>query len=140
MLALAATNAMGAVLFAVVYAAAGARLMSQGAFIACLLVIFTLVTTLWVRIEARHRPLGLVRRLGRIAAGFVMTALVVPTLVLGPAFWVDTQLPPDAGFTPFLAPLMTLVLIALALTALVTVVGSIIAAGRGTLGSGARMP
>ena len=130
MLALAATNVVGVVLFAALYATAGARLMSQGAFLACLLVIFVLVTGLWVRVEARHRDLGLVRRIGRVAAGLVTVIFAVPMIVLMPAFWLDTYLPPDAGFRRHLGPLMTLVLISLALIAVVNVVGSAVAIGR----------
>lgn len=129
MVALAATNVVGAMLFAAVYATAGARLMSQGAFLACLAVIFVLVTTLWVRVEARHRDMGAVRRIGRVAAGLVVVFLVLPATVLMPAFWLDTQLPPDAGFTRWLGPIMTLVLISLALTVVVNLVGAIVAVG-----------
>jgi hypothetical protein len=138
-LALAATNVVGAVLFAAVYATAGARLMSQGAFVACLLVIFVLVTGLWVRVEARHRELGLVRRIGRVAAGLVIVVLGVPVFVLGPVFWLDTQLPADAGFSRYLAPIMTLALIALALIVVVNVVGSAVAVGRATLAHAPRV-
>ena len=131
MLALAATNVVGAVLFAVVYATAGARFMSQIAFAACLFVIFCFVTVLWVRVEARHRGLETLRRIGRVAAGLVVVLLGVPALVLMPAFWLDTLLPDEVGFTRYLAPLMTLVLISLGLVVLVNVVGAAIAAGRG---------
>jgi hypothetical protein len=138
-LALGATNAVGAVLFGAVYATAGAQMMSQGAFVACLLVIFTLVTALWVRVEARHRELGFVRRFGRVAAGLVIVLLTITTLVLMPAFWLDTQLPPDAGFGRYLAPIMTLVLIALALVVVVNVVGALVAVARAVLGRTVRV-
>jgi hypothetical protein len=139
MLALAATNVVGAVLFAALYATAGARFMSQGAFVACLVVIFAMVTTLWVRVEARHRELGLVRRIGRVAAGLVAVVLVIPGLILMPAFWLDTQLPPDSGLTRLLGPLMTLVLIALALIVVVNVVGSLVAIARAAMGRARRV-
>jgi hypothetical protein len=129
-LALGSTNVVSAVLFAAVYATAGAQLMSQGAFLACLVVIFVLVTALWIRVEARHRQLGFVRRFGRVAAGFVLVVLVVPALVLMPAFWLDNQLPPDTGFNRLLGPIMTLVLIALVLVLVVNVVGGLIALAR----------
>jgi len=131
MLALAATNVVGAALFAAVYATAGARFMSQPAFVACLIVIFSLVTVLWVRAEARHRGLEPLRRIGRVAAGLVVVLLGVPALVLMPAFWLNTQLPDEVGFTRYLAPLMTLVLISLGLVALVNMVGAVVAASRG---------
>ncbi|MBM3221686.1 MAG: hypothetical protein FJZ38_23945 [Candidatus Rokubacteria bacterium] len=139
MLALGATNLVGAVLFAAVYATAGARLMSQGAFLACLLVIFLLVTTLWVRVEARHRGLGAVRRVGRVAAGLVLVVFIVPMLILMPAFWLDSYLPPEVGFTRYLGPLMTIVLIAMALTVTVNLVGLVVAVARFALTRGARV-
>ena len=133
MLALAATNVVGIVLFAALYATAGAQLMPQAAFIVCLLVIFGLVTTLWVRVESRHRALDPIRRIGRIAAALVLVVITVPALVLMPAFWLDSQLPPEADFTRYLAPIMTLVLISLGLVVVVNVVGSILATGRAAL-------
>lgn len=134
MFALAAANVVGAVLFAVVYATAGARLMSQAAFVGCLFVIFALVTAFWVRVEARHGTLDPVRRVGRAAAGLVAVLLGVPALVLMPAFWLNTQLPQEVGFTRYLAPLMTLVLISLVLVVLVNVVGGLVLTGRGLFG------
>jgi hypothetical protein len=133
MLALATTNVVGAVLFAAVYATAGARLMSQMAFVGCLAVIFVLVTALWVRVEARHRGLGALRRIGRVAAGLLGVVLVVPAVILMPAFWLDTHLPADAGFTRLLGPIMTLVLISLALTVVVNVVGTLLVVARAAL-------
>lgn len=127
MLALAAANVVGVVLFAGVYATAGVRLMSHSAFVACLVVMFALVTVLWVRVESRHRPLGAIRRLGRATAGLVLVLVAVPSIVLMPAFWLDTQLPPDADFTRFLGPLMSIVLIALGLIVLVNLVGAVTA-------------
>ena len=126
---------VGGVLFAAVYTTAGARLLSQRAFIVCLLVIFVLVTTLWIRVEARHRGLGPLRRIGRVAAGLAAVVLVMPTLVLMPAFWLETYLPPDAGFAAFLGPLMTLVLISLALVVVVNIVGALVAVVRSALAS-----
>lgn len=131
MLALAATNLVGVVLFAVVYATAGARLMSRMAFTGCLVVTFALVTVLWVRVEGRHRSLEPLRRIGRVAAGLLIVLLGVPALILMPAFWVDTQLPLETGFRRYLAPLMTLVLISLVLVLLVNVIGGLVAVGRG---------
>jgi hypothetical protein len=138
-LALGATNVVGAVLFGAVYATAGAQLMSQGAFLACLVVIFVLVTALWVRVEARHGQLGFVRRFGRVAAGLVLVVLVLPALVLMPAFWLESQLPPDAGFDRLLGPIMTLVLIALVLVVVVNVVGGVVAVARAARQPSARV-
>lgn len=135
MLALAATNVVGAVLFATLYAVGGKRLMSQGAFLACLVFVFGLMTALWVWVEARHRPLGFLARVGRIAAGVVIVALLVPTVVLMPLFWLDTNLPAEAGLNAMLAPMMTIVLIALMLVGVVNVVGSAVALVRGLAGA-----
>ena len=133
MLALAATNGVGVVLFGALYATAGAGLMPQAAFLACLVVLLVLVTTLWVRVEARNRALEPIRRIGRGAAGLVLVVFGAPVVVLGPVFWIDTQLPPEADFTRYLGGMMTVVLIALALTVAVNVVGALIALGRGVL-------
>lgn len=133
MLTLGATNLVAAVLFGAVYATAGAGMMSQAAFVACLLMIFTLVTALWIWVEGRHRDLGFVRRFGRVVAGLVICLLVLPALVLMPAFWLNTQLPPDAGFGRYLAPIMALVLISLALVVVVNVVGALVCVARAAL-------
>jgi hypothetical protein len=133
MLALAAVNGVGVVLFGVLYATAGARLMPQIAFVVCLAVLFVLVTTLWVRVEGRHRALEPVRRIGRVAAGLVIVVLVTPVVILMPLFWLDTYLPPEAGLTPYLAPMMTLVLISLVLVVIVNLVGAVVALGSGAL-------
>jgi hypothetical protein len=132
-LALGAINMVGVILFAALYATAGARLMPQEAFLACVALIFALVTFLWVRVELRHRALEPLRRLGRVAAGLVVVVLGVPTLVLMPAFWLDSRLPSEVGLTRYLAPLMTLVLISLGLVTLVNIVGGLVVAGRGAL-------
>ena len=131
MVALALTNAVGVILFGVLYAVAGARLMPQPAFLACLALIFTLVTVLWVRVEARHRRLEPLARLGRAAAALVLVVIAAPVAVLMPAFWFDSQLPADAGFTRFLGPIMSVLLIALVLVAAVNVAGSAVAIVRG---------
>jgi hypothetical protein len=130
MLALALANVVGALLFAALYAVAGARFMSQSSFLACLAAIFALVTVVWVRVEARHRALDPLRRFGRIAGALALVLVAVPGLVLMPAFWLSSQLPAEAGFARYLAPLMTLTLIALALVVLVNVVGGLAAAAR----------
>ena len=134
MLALTLTNAVGVVLFGVLYAVAGARLMPQPAFLVCLAVIFTLVTVLWVRVEARHRDLEALGRLARAAGALVLVVIATPVAVLMPAFWFDSQLPAEAGFTRFLGPLMSLLLISLVLVAAVNVVGGGVAIARGLRG------
>jgi hypothetical protein len=131
---MAATDAVGAVLFGTLYGLAGAGWMSQAAFFACFAVLFVMVTTLWVWAEARHRNLPLVRRIGRVLAGLALAFIAVPGLVLMPLFWLDSQLPPEAGLRGLLAPFMALLLIALVLVVLVNVVGSVLVAGRAIFG------
>jgi hypothetical protein len=129
MLALAATNAVGVVLFGTLYAMAGARVLSQFAFLACLLVLFTLMTGLWVRTESRHRGLEVVRRLGRIVIGLLVVVVVTPAVVLAPLFWLDEQVPREAGLHAARGGVMALVLITLILVVLMNVAGSLVAAG-----------
>lgn len=124
MLALAAADAVGVVLFGTLYAVAGAGLVSQTAFVACLAMLFGLVTVLWVRTERRHEKLDPLARIGRAAAGLVAVLIGMPVIVLMPLFWLDTQIPAEAGLNPMLAPVMTLVLIALALVGLTNVIGA----------------
>ena len=115
-------------LFSVLYAAAGARWMPQSAFLVCLVALFALVTALWMSVEERQgRGRGALGRLGRVAFGLVVMAVAMPVVVLMPLFWLDSQLPPEAGVNPVLAPVMTIVLIALVLTALVNAVGGTLA-------------
>ena len=111
-LTLAAANGVGVVLFGVLYAVAGARWLPQSAFLICLVTLFALVTALWVSVERRQGSgRGGVARLGRVVFGLVAVALVAPTVALMPLFWLDSQLPPEAGLNPMLAPAMTIVLI-----------------------------
>ena len=97
MLALAAADAVAVVLFGTLYAVAGARVLPQLAFVACLGVLFVLMTALWVRTEARHRRLTPVRRLGRVVIGLLIVFVATPVIVLGPLFWLAEQLPVEAG-------------------------------------------
>lgn len=129
MLALAGANGVGVLLFATLYALAGARVLPQAAFLACLLLVFGLVTALWVRVEARHRPLGGVRRLGRIVIGLAVVAIATPVITLTPLSWLESRLPPEAGLATVLPGIMALVLIALVLVLAVNVVGGAIAVG-----------
>lgn len=126
MLALTAANIVGAVLFAAVYAAAGARFMSHGTYLASLLLVFVIVTVLWVRIERRHTSLGLVRRVGRGAFALLATVVVVPALVLLPLAKLESMLPIDAGVDQVTAPTMAVLLVSLVLTAAVNVVGGLL--------------
>jgi hypothetical protein len=139
-LALAAANFVGVVLFAAVYAAAGARWLSQTAFIVCLLLLVALVSVLWVRTEARHHDLEPLRRVGRIAVGLMIVVIGVPALVLLPLSKLETMLPPEAGVDRVIAPAMVLLLVALALMTLVNVVGSVVIAGRAIAARPVRQP
>ena len=134
MLALAAANATGVVLFGTLYTVAGRRQLPQMAFVACLVAVFALVTALWVRTEARHADLGAARRVGRIAAGLLVVLMATPAGVLAPLFWLDAQIPLEAGLHAARSGIMALVLIALILVVLVNVAGSAVALGRAALG------
>jgi hypothetical protein len=133
MLPLTAANAVAVLLFGALYAIPGARRLPPGVFLACLALMFGMVTALWVQAERQNRGFDPVRRLGRVALGLVSVVFGVPALLLMPLFWLESHLPPAAGLTPLLATAMTVVLIALVLTVLVNVVGGAVAAGRGLL-------
>jgi hypothetical protein len=129
-LELAAANALGVALFGTLYVVAGLRYMSQAAFLGCLVVLFAVVTTLWLRVEAHHQHIRPARRFGRVAAGLVAVVIAVPIAVLMPVFWLDAQLPVEAGLNSRRGAVMVVVLIALVLTMLVNVVGGLVIALR----------
>lgn len=133
MLILAAADLVGVILFVAVYAAAGARYLSQPGFLAALAVLFVLVTILWLRTEARHQALEPMRRVGRAAAGLLLVLVGVPVAVLLPLFWLESVLPPEAGIERVLAPAMTLLLIGLALVVLVNVLAALVVIARGVV-------
>jgi hypothetical protein len=135
-LALASTNAIGVILFGVLYVVAALHYMSQAAFLACLLVLFVLVTGLWLRVEARHRDRALLGRVGRIAAGLLAVIVVVPVAVLMPVFWLAEQLPVEAGLHARRGAIMFVILAALALIVIVNVVGGTVVTARATLARG----
>jgi hypothetical protein len=128
-LALAAANIVGLLLFGTLYIMAGARYLPQAAFIACLAILFVMVTALWLRVEARHRGVDPLRRLGRVTGGLVIVLIGAPSLLLMPVFWLESMLPAEAGLRPVLGPLMSVMLISLALTVAVNVVGVLAAGG-----------
>jgi hypothetical protein len=130
MLVLGALNAMGIAVFGLIYAAAAKRLLTQGAFLTGLVVCFVGLTALWVRTERSRGPArDALSRAGRIAAGLVVAAMVVPGAVLTPLFFVHEYVPPEAGVGEILAPVMFILLASLALVALVNVAGIIFLAG-----------
>jgi hypothetical protein len=138
MLALGLANTVGLVLFATLYAVAGANFLSQAAFLWCLAVLFALVTFLWAWTERRHRGLEMLARLGRAAAGFLIAGFAIPVFVLMPLFWLDTQLPREAGLNRLLGPVMALLLISLVLVALTNVIGVVAIGASAVLGRGRR--
>lgn len=135
MLALIGANAVAVLLFGTLYVVAGADWLSQGAFLACLVVLFALVTALWLRAEraqgGQRDPLA---RFGRIAFSLLVVVLATPSLVLMPVFWLESQLPAEAGLKPAVRGIMIVVLIALTLTVLVNLVGGVAVAVRGLIG------
>jgi len=139
--ALAALNLLGAVAFGSLYATAAQHLLTQAAFLAGLVVVFVAITSLWVHVERSRGPgRDPLSRAGRIAVGLVLAVIAVPGIVLMPLFWLDTQLPPEAGLRPLLAPVMAIVLISLVLVVVVNLVGSIIVAGCALAARGPRPP
>lgn len=134
MLALAAANTVGVVLFATLYVIAGARLLPQPAFVVCLVVLFGLMIVVWLRTEARHRGVDIGRRIGRIVLGLGVVVVATPVVVLGPVFWLDAQLPAEVGLHAMRGGIMALVLIALTLVVLVNLAGAAIALAAAALG------
>lgn len=130
MLALASANAVSVILFGTLYIVAGLHYLSQEAFLVCLVLLFVLITVLWVRVEARHRGLEPVQRLGRVAVGLVLVVIAVPIAVLMPVFSLDEQLPIEVGLHVQRGPIMALIFIALFLTLVVNVLGGIAIAVR----------
>jgi hypothetical protein len=117
-------NAAGAVVFGLLYAGAGARVLGQYAFVAALAVFFAAVTACWVRVErSRGRARDPWSRVGRIAGGLLLAVIALPGLTLMPLFALQEALPPDAALGEVIRPVMVLLLISLALVALVNVAG-----------------
>ena len=124
MLILAAIDALGAALFALAHAAGAQGALSPWAVLAALVVCFVAVTALWMRAEgAPSKRGGVLSRFGRMAAGFVLVLIGFPGLVLMPLFALQQQLPSSAGIEAVIAPAMVILLKALALVALVNMVG-----------------
>jgi len=123
-LILAAIDALGAALFALAHAAGAQGALSPWAVLAALVVCFVAVTALWMRAEgAPSKRGGVLSRFGRMAVGFVLVLIGFPGLVLMPLFALQQQLPSSAGIEAVIAPAMVILLKALALVALVNMVG-----------------
>jgi hypothetical protein len=121
-LALTGVDAGAAVAFALVYAAAGHRILGQAAFLAALVVVFGGVTAIWLYIERGRAP-GPLRRMGRVAGALALTGFGLPALVLAPLFGLRQGLPPEAGLDDVIRPALVLLLVSLGLTALVNGAG-----------------
>jgi hypothetical protein len=129
MMALAAVNVLGAVVFAGIYAASGTGRLPPAAFLVGLPVAFIAITALWVRAEDRSRALDPMVRVGRGAIGFLAVLIGLPVVVLMPLFWLESQLPLEAVPALHLGPVMALLLVALVLVAAANVVGAVGAIG-----------
>jgi hypothetical protein len=124
MLVLGALNAIGIAAFGLIYAAAAKRFLTQGAFLAALALCFVGLTVVWVRAERSRGPArDVLSRAGRIAVGLVLAAIAVPGVVLMPLFFINEYVPPEAGVTEILGPVMFILLASLALVAVVNVAG-----------------
>lgn len=124
MLVLGALNAIGIATFGLIYAAAGKRMLTQGAFLAGLAVCFVTLTVLWVRAERSRGPArDVLSRAGRIGAGLILAAIAVPGVVLMPLFFINEYVPPEAGIAAILGPVMFILLTSLALVAMVNIAG-----------------
>ena len=135
MLALAGMNALAAVAFASLYAAAGAHILSQAAFLTGLVVSFVATTALWVRVErSRPGPRDPLSRLGRIAVGLLIAAIAVPGLALMPLFALQQELPAESGLGQVIPGIMVVLLASLVLAALVNVAGFVFMAGSALAG------
>jgi hypothetical protein len=119
LLLLAGTNALGTVAFALIYAAAGSRWLTQGAFLASVAVFFVSLTALWVHVEGgggRAPP-------PRGVLALLIVVIGLPAVVLAPLFALQEALPPDAGFADVVRPVMVLLLLALTLLISMNVAG-----------------
>ena len=139
MLLLAGTNALATVAFALIYAAAGSRWLTQGAFLASLAVFFISLTALWVHVE-RSRPGtrdGL-SRLGRGVLALLIVVIGLPALVLAPLFALQEILPSEVGFADVVRPVMVLLLLALILLITMNMAGATVLAVSGLCGRPSR--
>ena len=124
MLLLAGTNALATMAFALIYAAAGSRWLTQGAFLSSLAVFFVSLTALWVHVE-RTRPghRDALSRLGRGVLALLIVVIGLPALALAPLFALQEMLPSEAGFADVVRPVMVLLLLALILLVTMNVAG-----------------
>jgi hypothetical protein len=132
MLGLIGTDALVALVFASLYAGAGTRWMTQGAFLAGLVVFFVASIALWVRVEQTGSAgRDVITRIGRGSFALVVIVVGLPALVLAPLVGLQASLPPASGFADVVRPAMVLLLISLLWTVAVNMVGGIVLAGVG---------
>jgi len=79
------------------------------------------------------------RRIGRIVAALAVIVIVTPAAVLAPLFWLDDQIPREAGLHAVRGGIMAVMLITLVLVTLVNVAGVLIVIAREALRGGARV-
>lgn len=124
-LALAGTNVLVALVFVLIYAAAGTRWMTQGAFLAGLVVFFAGSIALWVRVERpRSATRDPITRIGRVSIALIAVVVGLPAFVLAPLLGLQETLPPAAGFSDVVRPVMVLLLISLIWVCAVNVAGA----------------
>lgn len=128
MVVLAGANAVSVLLLGTLSYMRFSGRLGVPAFLACLVIVFVLATALWVRTERRHRRLEPLRRLARVAGGLLLVVVLAPMIVLTPLFWLDAQLPVEAGFQRTLGFVMAATLTALVLSVLVNAVGGVVIA------------
>jgi hypothetical protein len=134
MLPLAGINTVAVLLFAGAYGAAATGLLSQGAFVTTLVVLFVALTALWIRIErSSTRSQDVLSRLGRIAVGLLVAVIAVPGLTLMPLFALQGQLPEEVGVGDVIPGVMVILLASLVLGALVNVLGVSVMVGQALL-------
>ena len=126
MLALAGINTLGLALFVGWYMAAALRWLSHGAFLAGMVVLFGVVTALWVRVEDRGAASrGLLERIGRASVALLLVVVLGPVAVLMPLFALDAQLPAEAAMDHLISRTMVLLLVSVALVVLCNMGGAI---------------
>jgi hypothetical protein len=126
-LGLVGINALAAVVFALIYGAAGTRRLTQGAFVVSVVVFFVSLTALWVRVEgSAGRARDPISRIGRNAVALGLVVIGLPALVLAPLFAAQGAVPAEAGLGEALRVLMVLLLVSLALTVAMNVAGLVV--------------
>jgi hypothetical protein len=134
MLLLAAVNALSAAAFACLYVAAAVGSLAPGAYVVGVIALLPAAVAVWVRTERlRGRGREPLARLGRAAAGLVLSMVAVPGLVLMPVFSLQQQLPPEALGERFVPAMMVLLLFSMSFVAVTNVVGALYIVGAAVL-------